>query len=248
MVNNTYCYQRIVKGSFDPNDKSVSPVGEGTQGNITLNDQTLDYHINFQNTGNGPAVNIVVKDTLSDKLDISTLEVTGTSHNYILDVMHGNILRWKFNNIMLADSGSNEPASHGWISYRIKQKASNQIGDQIKNTAYIYFDFNPAILTNTTLNTIAAPVGIEKIKRSVTTVKVYPNPSNGTMLIEYTIKQSDSGVMKIYDLTGKLVEEYILSSNKNELQINTDLNNGIYLYQVIVNDRIVKSDKLVIIK
>ncbi len=248
LSNNKYCYQAIVTGSYDPNNKSVNPIGQGVQGNLTTNNNLLTYHINFQNTGNGPAVNIVVKDTLSDKLDISTLEVIATSHDYILDVMSGNVLRWKFNNIMLADSVSNQAASHGWISYRVKQKTSNQIGDQIKNTAYIYFDFNSAIVTNTTLNTIAAPVGVEKIVGTNTIVKVYPNPNNGNMECEYNVKSTDTGTIKIYDLTGKLMEEYKLNSNNNTLTLTTNLSNGIYLYQIIVNDKIVKSDKLVIIK
>jgi len=68
------------------------------------------------------------------------------------------------------------------------------------------------------------------------------------MIFEYAIKPSDTGVLKIYDLTGKLIEEYKLNSNNNKLTLNTNLNNGIYLYQFIVNGKVMKSDKLIIIK
>ncbi|MGQ0829224.1 MAG: DUF7619 domain-containing protein [Bacteroidota bacterium] len=245
--NNYYCYERIVTGSFDPNDKAVSPVGQGTKGNITLADNTLDYRIRFQNTGNGPAVNIVVKDTLSDKLDISTLEFVRSSHNYILDVMPGNVLRWKFNNIMLADSFSNEPASHGWISYRIKQNSSNQIGDEIKNTAHIYFDFNEAVVTNTTLNTIAAPVGIKETTSSNNIVRVYPNPfSDNTTFVIKSDKLNENYTFELLDVLGKQVRS-IKEINTKEFQVSRNgLPNGIYFYKIYSTETVVDVGKLVI--
>lgn len=78
-------------------------------------------------------------------------------------------------------------------------------------------------------------------------MSLYPNPGNGRVILNYTLRQDDVGEIKIYDLTGKLIQKDELNSNSNELQL-TNLSNGIYLYQVFVNDRIVKSDKLVIIK
>ena len=78
--------------------------------------------------------------------------------------------------------------------------------------------------------------------------KIFPNPNNGNMTIKYTLRQSDKGSIRIYDVTGKLIEENSLNSNDNQMQITSTLDLGIYLYQIIVNDRIVKSDKMVIIK
>jgi uncharacterized repeat protein (TIGR01451 family) len=160
-ANNTYCYSRIVTGSFDPNDKTVSPVGVGATGDIAASVTDLTYLIRFQNTGNGPAVNIVVKDTLSSNVNVNTFEMLGSSHNYNIEILPGNILKWKFNNIMLPDSNSNEPASHGYIQYRIKRNNNNTPGTQIKNTAYIYFDFNEPVVTNTAINTIETITGIK---------------------------------------------------------------------------------------
>jgi len=45
LSNNTYCIAQTVIGSFDPNDKAASPVGD-----ILLTDETLTYMIRFQNT------------------------------------------------------------------------------------------------------------------------------------------------------------------------------------------------------
>ena len=77
---------------------------------------------------------------------------------------------------------------------------------------------------------------------------IFPNPNNGSITLKYTLKQSDKASMKIYNVTGKLIGEASLDPNESQIQIATNLDKGIYLYQIIVNDRIVKSDKMVIIK
>jgi hypothetical protein len=69
--------------------------------------------------------------------------------------MYGErVLQWTFNNIMLADSFSNEEASHGFITYTVNQVADLTDGSQITNSAAIYFDSNEPVITNTTLHTI----------------------------------------------------------------------------------------------
>jgi hypothetical protein len=47
--------------------------------------------------------------------------------------------------------------------YSIKLLNNLPIGTQIKNTAYIYFDFNEAVITNTTVNTLSVNVGVEEL-------------------------------------------------------------------------------------
>lgn len=230
-ANNTSCYSRMVTGSFDPNDKSVSPTGTGPNGNIMVSETELTYLIRFQNTGNGPAVNIVVKDSISSNLDISTFQMLNASHAYAVDILPGNVLRWKFDNIMLIDSNANEPASHGYIQYRIKRNAINTIGTQIKNTAYIYFDFNDPVITNTTLNTLAAPTSIMDISKNESDWLVYPNPSNGTLyLINNTNAQEESQI-QIVNAMGQTVYTETISSNRKTIDLSK-LNNGVYFVKI----------------
>ncbi len=143
--------------SYDPNDKQVVPFGLTNQ-NLIEKTTELDYTIRFQNTGTIEAVNIVVLDTLSEFLDIETIRLGMVSHDYKL-LIDGDadtrILRFEFDNINLPDSNTNEPASHGFIKFKIKQKANNAIGTIIKNRAAIYFDFNSPIITNTISNKVA---------------------------------------------------------------------------------------------
>jgi hypothetical protein len=79
--------------------------------------------------------------------------------------------------------------------------------------------------------------------------KIYPNPNNGNMLLEYIISGNDNGLFEITDLRGKVMIHYDLPAGDNKLWMNNDvLESGMYIYHVIMNDKIVKSDKLLIIK
>ena len=68
----------------------------------------------------------------------------------------------RFNSIKLADSLHNEPMSHGYFSYRIKPFSTLVIGDTVKNSASIYFDFNPPVKTNYQV-TIVKPVPVNAV-------------------------------------------------------------------------------------
>ncbi len=157
MANNTYSWCEPVTSSWDPNEKEVSPKGSGPQGYIP-NGTSLSYMIHFQNTGTAPAHNILVCDTISNYLDIASLTVV-SSCSPVLVFQEGNVIKFKFNDIFLPDSVDNPEGSIGYIAFNINPLPDLAPGTQIKNMAGIYFDYNSAVLTNTTLNTIN-PVGI----------------------------------------------------------------------------------------
>jgi uncharacterized repeat protein (TIGR01451 family) len=140
--------------SFDPNDKNAIPEGFA-EPHFVLADDEIEYRIRFQNTGNAPATNVEVVDSLDvAHLDLSTFEVKFASHelNTVVDV--DGVVHFHFDNINLPDSASDEPGSQGFVVYKIKTRTDAQGWDEINNTAYIYFDSNPAIITNTTFHTI----------------------------------------------------------------------------------------------
>jgi uncharacterized repeat protein (TIGR01451 family) len=142
-------------GSYDPNDKQVSPLGV-TQNRYVPVGSTLDYLIRFQNVGTAEAINIVVVDTLSEHLAMEKFEMMSASHPYELSISGKGrpILTWTFKNINLPDSTSNEPGSHGFIKFKISHKPEVVQGTKIENYADIYFDYNEPIRTNVTSNII----------------------------------------------------------------------------------------------
>ncbi|HBS88197.1 MAG: hypothetical protein A2W91_05015 [Bacteroidetes bacterium GWF2_38_335] len=139
--------------SFDPNDKLVSPQGIGEEG-IIKKDEIMEYTIRFQNTGNDTAINIKIRDQLDLNLKIETLQILGSSHPVDVYIQDDRCLVFQFDNILLPDSSSNWLLSQGFVKYRICIDSLVLPNKKIKNTANIYFDNNPAVITNTVTNTI----------------------------------------------------------------------------------------------
>lgn len=148
-------FYTITTCSFDPNDKWVSPPGIGSQ-HYTPPNTDLTYTINFQNTGSDTAFNIKVLDTLDANLDWSTFEIIYSTHNVFSQIAANGEVTFTFENIMLPDSNVDEPGSHGTVIYKIRTDSLLPDPTVISNTAYIYFDYNAPVVTNTVFNTITS--------------------------------------------------------------------------------------------
>jgi uncharacterized repeat protein (TIGR01451 family) len=234
IVNNSTCHDRIITGAYDPNDKQVSP-----EGDILLFDNVLKYTIRFQNTGSDTAFTVVVVDTLSSNLDVTSIRNIIASHPFEYVISNQGVLTFTFANILLPDSNVNEPASHGLIEFTINQHSSNTIGTEIENTAEIYFDFNPAIVTNTTNNTVVLPTTIEEIRLS-NTISVYPNPTEGRLVISFNATNENEVSIVLFDITGRKVNELAQNKKMSGVQVLDwnigNVKSGIYFLSVKIGE------------
>ncbi len=166
--DNGFITRQVILGSFDPNDKSCL---EGAGILVTDVGDYVHYLVRFQNTGTDTAFNVVIKDLLTNKFNWNSFEVTKTSHSFVLRQTNNNKLEFIFENINLPDSNINEPLSHGFIAFKIKTIPTLVVGDSIKNSASIYFDFNLPVITNTAtsyiVSIIIVPISIEYFKGSI---------------------------------------------------------------------------------
>lgn len=233
-----------VRNSWDPNDKQVGAPGMKANGDISTKATELNYTVNFQNTGNDVAYDIFVMDTLAANLDISTLKINASSHSMVVNIFNNNVLRFKFDNIMLPDNKANEPKSHGFVNYSIKTKDGLTVGSKIKNTAHIYFDFNPAIITNTTLNTVNvnSATAISEGNLNENEIRVFPNPFSGSTNIIYTLNQKSYVILEVFNVMGEKVAEIenaSIQAGTHRFQLNAfGLNSGIYLLKMNVDGQI----------
>lgn len=145
----------LIRCSYDPNDKTAIPEGS-TAAHYTPIGNDVEYIIRFQNTGNDDAYDIFIYDTLDAAYDPMTLQIVGSSHNMNTQVETNGAMKFSFYNIFLPDSGADEPGSHGWLRYRIHARAGIPDPTVVENTAYIVFDQNDPVITNTTRNTLTA--------------------------------------------------------------------------------------------
>jgi len=209
----TKCYE--VRNSWDPNMKEVAPKGIGASGDVAPNPD-FTYTVHFQNTGNDVAYNIHIMDTIDSNLDMNTLRIISSSHTMNPYLLNGNIVKFDFPNIMLADSNTNEPMSHGVVVYKIKANQGLPIGTQFKNTAHIFFDINPAVVTNTTLNTIVDPLMMKE--NSDNDIMLFPNPTSGVMNLNFD--KQFSGKIIITDVLGKIIYNETISAIKCSIDMN----------------------------
>ncbi|MEM9824801.1 MAG: T9SS type A sorting domain-containing protein, partial [Bacteroidota bacterium] len=107
-----------------------------------------------QNTGTDTAFNVVIRDAISEYLNPNSIRPGASSHPYTWGIAEDDVLFFNFENIMLPDSNINEPASHGFVKFKIKQELDNLPGTLIENSAGIYFDFNAPVITNTSVHQI----------------------------------------------------------------------------------------------
>lgn len=152
LANNVDNTSQEITGSFDPNAKSVIPEGFGFPHYVPITQEEFRFTIEFQNTGTDTAINILILDTLSSYFDPVTIQPGASSHPYTWELLANGILKFHFYSINLPDSSTNEPRSHGFVTYKINARHGLSVGTNIKNSAHIYFDFNPPIATNTTAN------------------------------------------------------------------------------------------------
>ncbi len=154
-------YNEIVDCAYDPNDKLVNPIYPF---NYALIGEPLTYTIRFQNTGNAEAYDVVIRDTLDPNLNPATFRVIASSHDAVLntELKDDQYLSFNFNNIFLPDSTTNFEASQGFVMYSIQAYEDIPETTQITNTAGIYFDFNPPIITNTTENTMVYSFDVDE--------------------------------------------------------------------------------------
>ena len=148
-----YYANPIILCSYDPNDKTVNPSDSEAYTNI---EDEYHYTIRFQNLGNGPATRVVILDTLDTQFDVSTFTYLHSSHESGLSIriVEDNIVQFIFDPINLLPAEQDSAASQGYISYKISVNENAEEGITVRNTASIYFDFNPPIVTNTTENTL----------------------------------------------------------------------------------------------
>ena len=80
-------------------------------------------------------------------------------------------------------------------------------------------------------------------------VQVVPNPNNGNMTVNYEVPKGQTGLFTLYDITGRQLMNFVMFSGKNSFAINgSNLNKGIYFYKAIAGNKLIGTDKIVVIK
>lgn len=237
--NSTTCSQIII-GSYDPNDKTE------LRGKYVLfsdfgSEDFLYYTIRFENTGTAPALNVRISDMLEDQLDETTVRMVAASHNYVMD-RTDKLLTWNFDNILLPASTANPEGAKGFVQFKVKPKAGYAVGDVIQNTASIFFDYNPAIITNTFETHFVSTLGVPR--NDASNFAMYPNPADNLVTVSLSGTQTISDIA-VYDVLGKKVLSKQASGAADTIDVS-GLGSGLYFLEITTSTQEKATKKLVI--
>ncbi len=199
-LDNTTQLVDSVVGSFDPNDKLLSPM-ELLPAEL-LSGPYLNYTIRFQNTGTYPAERVVITDALDQALVASSLQVLSSSHACTWTLLDGT-LRVVFDPIALPDSATDQLGSNGFVRFRIRPSAGLLPGTQVPNHANIFFDYNLPVITDPVVFTVLDPSGVndEQAEQLV----LFPSPTGGLLWLRSSSLGGNAMPVEVIDATGRLV-------------------------------------------
>jgi len=248
----SYSYEEkcaVIRGSFDPNLKSVLPEGYFSNHFIASNQQ-LQYRIDFQNTGTDTAFRVEIIDTLSSNLDVKTFIPGASSSPYTVSLENDRIMHFIFYPISLPDSGASQVHSHGYVSFSIKPKSGISKGSRIENLVDIYFDLNDPVRTNTVTSTVYDTVfialGIEAMNVSSSSDAVlFPNPAERTFIVKLS-QAVDNMDLILENIEGKTVkQERMTNQNIHSVDVSS-LQSGTYFLKGLQLGKPIFTKKVVI--
>lgn len=218
LAGNVDDYCTKVVASYDPNDIAVHPAGYGDGGTISERDSILTYTIRFQNIGNDTAFRVVVIDTLSRHLDLTTIALGATSHPFALKLGERGAMIWVFDDIGLPAMGMNESRSQGYLKYSVRVKRGLPPSTQITNRANIYFDYNRPVATNTVKSTTPQPSSVPVVASDASDVMLYPNPTRGVMRLRGGVVKGST--IRVENLLGEMVRSLRAEDGGEETAID----------------------------
>lgn len=235
--NNSSSISQTIIGSWDPNDIVESHGEKILHSSFTTNDY-LTYTIQFENTGTASAINIKVNNILNTKLDESSIKMVASSSSYVLDRV-GKTLNWNFDGINLPPSIANTTTGKGYIVFQVKPKAGYAISDIIPSVANIYFDFNPAIVTNTWKTEFTTTLATNQFENA--DFVVYPNPTKNKVNIALKNNLHTIDAVIVNDILGKTILTKNVKNQNTEVDLS-NFSNGVYFVKIKANgnEKIVK--------
>ncbi len=251
-TSDTDCRENV--GSFDPNRKDGFPIGLGESRSIWP-DTEIEYVIQFQNTGSDTAFSVVLRDTLSEFLDLGTLKMGASSHPYRHEFTGPRALKITFSPIALVDSTANEKDSKGFVAFKITPRKDAPLKSWIFNRAGIYFDFNAPVITNTTrhhldtgfLQRVIVSTGEPKMdEKMLPFLRVAPQPvgGDGAWVELRGFSKMEEKKWRLVSPTGQILKKGRASGDVFWLE-KGGTEKGLFWLEVIENERVMAVEKII---
>jgi hypothetical protein len=93
------------------------------------------------------------------------------------------------------------------------------------------------------------PAQVKKIKGDETEGKMYPNPANNYFKYQYRLSEGKSGILFVYDNSGKTIRNAEVDGNFEDIYIDTTaFLSGTYTVALYADGKLISSQKAIIVK
>ena len=226
--------------------KQAFPVGYAAQHYI-FDYTAIDYHIRVQNTN---LSQVIIRDTISPYLDISTFEPGASSHPYRWNVYGEGIIEFIFDDLR----NSNEISNDIYIKYRFEQKPFNPSGTIIESAARVEIDQSTFLITERvfheiadnfiTISSLQTPIAMQQ---AAVVVELFPNPfeERATFRIS-SHRQFKKIELQLFDALGRMSMQTAVQGSQELHLLRGDLQTGLYFYRMIGDGELLQSGKIIV--
>ena len=226
-----------------PNTVTGHPKGYGPQFEITSHTD-LTYLIYFKNVTPTTLTSLVIRDSLSENLDIISVQPGASSHPYDFSLTEQNIVLFSFDNVSIPPNGE------GFVKFRVSQKPNNPVATQIINSAEIIMG-QTAIATNSTLHTVGGDderlfvmVDVNNPINENIKLDVFPNPFLTEVTIQVKDYPSTDLRLRLYGINGSVLIDQSTTTGIFQLS-RSSISKGVYVFVIEDGHTPIASGKII---
>jgi hypothetical protein len=122
--------------------------------------------------------------------------------------------------------------------------ANNQIYTPLTSGNYIVGVIDSNGCSNISSGFLVTLTGIKNVN-SVTTINVFPNPFNDIFSLQISTLKQENVSLSLYNISGEVVKENTIISNRKIEFNNSDLPSGMYFLKATLNSGETKTIKII---
>ncbi len=207
---------------------------KGYRGDTIAANQDIEYTIVFYNGTSETVDRVYIRDTISDKLDFTSIQMGASNFPYLYEAYDQGILKIKFNDINLL------PGGYGFVKFHIKQQPDLPQGTEIFNRARLSVGYEgPEIIAEkrhviggNDYADFVQVVGVFTPLPLPFSLHIYPNPGSSEVVVKISGEENFSGwLCHLFDAQGRKLASYPFENNSSVLQCEA-LPTGMYFVLV----------------
>lgn len=227
---------------------------KGYQDSILENKTDITYKIVFRNNGVDTLDRVVIRDTLSEYLDPTTVKSGVSNFPFTLEVTAERVVKITFTDLQLIPNSSAGAVddNSGFVTFSVSQKPDLPPGTVIENSAAIFYGLNAPERSNSKVYVVGTFPGFVQMTTSNNqifwpgaSVSVTPNPFIDQAIIEIKGVEMKETTLNVFDAMGRLIKTQ--KGYGNQIRMSRgNLTSGLYFYQLLNEKELINTGKIIV--